>query len=775
MTSRDSISELKSPVLDSPGLFLITDQLKVGGTERQFVVLASLLADSFRLRLGCLQRVGPLLSELGEIAEFNPRGSFFSVQAHHVRMALGRYLREQEISVAQSFEFYSDLLMIPVARAVGVPVVIGSLRQLGDRIGPFRFAILSQVLRLCDRVVCNSAAAAARLRDYGLGDEKLVVIPNGVRIDAIAQVRPLLMPERRGVRVGLIGRMNEAVKNHAGFLRAAALVARRHPNTEFILVGDGPLRPKLEELSRRLGLESRVTFLGERRDIPNVLQALDVSVVPSFSESLSNVILESMAAGKPVVASRVGGNSELVQEGRTGLLVSPHDENELAEAISRLVSEPEIRHQFGTYAAEVVHQEYSLERMRQRFIELYRSLLDEKGWRPPIHRRSPKRREAGTGRLRVALVAPSLRKLGGQSVQADLLLRNWKNDPEVLATLVPTDPEFPRAIAWVEHIPYLRTVVRMPLYWTKLWQNLKRADVVHIFSASYWSFLLATAPACWIADWLGKTAIINYRSGEARDHLLHWRSALPVLRRADRLVVPSGYLVDVFREFGRCAEVVPNLVDLDQFNFRQRKPLRPRLVCTRGFEPYYDVALVVRAFAEVKKEFPDAELCLMGRGSLEQEIRELVAQLHLRDVEFAGWVDRRQIGRHYDAADIFVNASWLDNMPVSVLEAFAAGTPVVTTSPDGIRYIVEHERTGLLCAPKDWRALAQNVLRLLRDPELADRLALNAFEESRRYRWETVRRHWLAVYRGLPVGEGIRALESQESSSVAGNSWNSRR
>jgi glycosyltransferase involved in cell wall biosynthesis len=154
----------------------------------------------------------------------------------------------------------------------------------------------------------------------------------------------------------------------------------------------------------------------------------------------------------------------------------------------------------------------------------------------------------------------------------------------------------------------------------------------------------------------------------------------------------------------------------------------------------------VRAFAEVQKEYPEAQLDLVGKGPLERRIRDLVGQLKLSNVNLLGVASRQEIGRVYDRADIFVNASNLDNMPVSVLEAFAAGTPVVTTEPQGMKYVVEHERTGLLSQPGDANALAQNVLRVLKDSELASRLAQNAFEESSRYSWGVVREQWLRVY-----------------------------
>lgn len=363
--------------------------------------------------------------------------------------------------------------------------------------------------------------------------------------------------------------------------------------------------------------------------------------------------------------------------------------------------------------------------------------------------------------LRVAIVAASPRWIGGQGVQADLLVRKWLNDPSLAVSFIPIDPRLPSCVTGVERIPLLRTLFRTPFYITALWQGMNDVDIAHIFSASYWSFLVSLMPAWLIATIRGKTTVIHYHSGEARDHLRHSRIAVRILKAADSIVVPSMYLEDVFREFDLHPKVVPNFVDTTQFSFRSRQPLSPRLVCTRGFHPYYSMDIVVRAFGMIKKEYPEASLCLIGRGPTEKRIRELVKQLGLANVEFAGPVLHAEIARHYDENHLFINASWIDNMPVSILEAFASGLPVVTTAPDGIRHLVDHERTGLLCEPGDWTALARNVMRLLREPKLSQRLSDNAYQEVQSYRWERVRSKWLEVYRSACslTGENNGELE----------------
>jgi len=731
-----------------PGVFLVINSLETGGSERQFAALVrSLDTASFRVQLGCLQKRGTFLDSAG-MEHFRVGGSLYRWQSIQSRYRMARYMRRADIAIAHAFDFYTNLMLIPAARMARIPVVIGSQRQLGDLLTPLQYRIQAAMFRLSDCIICNSQAAADRLIHAGVPGRRIRVIANGLPAEAFEKTEPAL-PRRTGVtRIGMIARMNLRAKNHHAFLAAAARVLAKFPNAEFVLAGDGPLRPELEAAAQQLGLGDRIHFLGDRRDIPAVLASFDVSVLPSASESLSNVIIESMAAGVPVVATCVGGNPELVTE-RTGILVPPDDVDALAAGIERLLDDYNLRAQLGRNARQFATSHFTSEQMRVRHEELYRELLERKRWKPRPGAKFVADRSATIQRTRVAIVAASLRYVGGQSVQADLLVENCRHDEDVSATLVPIDPPLPRVIAWVERIPLLRTIVREPFYLWSLWRELKHTDIAHIFSASYWSFFVAPVPALIMARLRGKKALIHYHSGEARDHLKRFHTARPLLAKADLLVVPSGYLVDVFREFGLNATAVPNIVDLSQFTFRLRGRLRPHLVCTRGFHPYYCADVVVRAFAEVQKAYPEARLDLVGNGPLERELRELVQELHLSNVEFTGVASRGEIGRFYDRADIFINASRLDNMPVSVLEAFASGTPVVSTAPEGMRYLVDHERTGLLSEPGDAQSLAKNVIRVLENPELTASLAHNAHEESRRYRWEAVREQWLDIYRSL--------------------------
>ena len=349
--------------------------------------------------------------------------------------------------------------------------------------------------------------------------------------------------------------------------------------------------------------------------------------------------------------------------------------------------------------------------------------------------------------LRVAVVVASRRIVGGHSVQAGWLLDAWRSDGSVDAWIVPIDPVPPSPIDRLLGVKYLRTFVTQLWYWPLLVRELRRADVVHAFAASYTSFLLAPLPAVIIAKLLGKPVVLNYHSGEAPDHLRRSAVARFVLRRlVDVNVVPSPFLRDVFRSFEIEADVVPNIVDLQQFTYRVRDPLRPRLLCTRNFEPLYNLSCVLRAFAKIQVHYPAATLTLVGSGSQDITLREEAAALRVENVTFAGRVAPSEIHRYYANADIYVQAPSIDNMPLSLLEAFASGLPVVSTNVGGVPSMLRHRIDGLLVAEKDADALADQVIQLLVDPALARRLTESAYRTLGAYEWTGVRNGWLQAY-----------------------------
>jgi glycosyltransferase involved in cell wall biosynthesis len=353
-----------------------------------------------------------------------------------------------------------------------------------------------------------------------------------------------------------------------------------------------------------------------------------------------------------------------------------------------------------------------------------------------------------TPRPRIALVAAGREILGGQEVQARALITGLKREGYAV-DFIPINPAFPRGFRWLRRFPYLRTLLNQALYLPSL-LALRHADIVHVFSASYWSFLLAPVPAMLVARALGKHVVLHYHSGEAWDHLLNWGVLVhPGLRLAHEIVVPSEYLRQVFAGSGYQVRVIRNVVNTGHFQFRERKPLRPRLLSVRNFERHYRVDITLAAFALIKTHLPEATLTLAGTGSEEQRLRKMAASLSVNGIFFAGRVDPQAIAALYDKCDIFINASVVDNQPVSVLEAFAAGLPVISTATGDIAAMVRHEETGLIVAPDDPASIAGAVVQLLERPDLAISIARRSRREVERYTWGCVHQAWAAAYAGI--------------------------
>ena len=352
--------------------------------------------------------------------------------------------------------------------------------------------------------------------------------------------------------------------------------------------------------------------------------------------------------------------------------------------------------------------------------------------------------------VRVCILAPSIDLLGGQSRQAERLMIGLASESSVEIGFIPHAPRLPRPLRFLQRIKYVRTVVNTLAYWAMAIARLWRYDVVHAYSASYYSYLLSVLPIILIAKLYRKKILLNYHSGEAEDHLANWKlTAIPFIRWADMIVVPSGYLVDVFARFGLTARPIHNVVELDVFRYRERHPIRPVFFTSRLHEPLYNVPCVLRAFSLIQQRYPDASLTVAGDGWMRPQLEALAVELGLRNTRFVGRVPWGDMPDMYDDSDIYLTATNIDNMPGSVIECLSCGLPVVTTDAGGVPYIVTHERTALIVPRDDHAALAAQAMRLLEDDTLAVQLARNGREACVQYAWPAVRDAWLDAYHSL--------------------------
>jgi Glycosyltransferase len=350
-------------------------------------------------------------------------------------------------------------------------------------------------------------------------------------------------------------------------------------------------------------------------------------------------------------------------------------------------------------------------------------------------------------KLRVLIVGPSFDILGGQAVQVGRLLDRLRKESSLEVGFLPINPRLPGILRKLQSIKFVRTLVTSFAYVLSLLNTVRQYDVIHVFSASYFSFVLAPTPAILFSKLFGKKVILNYHSGEADDHLRRWRrTAIPTIKLADRLAVPSEYLEDVFKQFGLPATPIYNLIETDTFRFRERDPLQPVFLSNRNFEAHYGVDHVLRSFASIQSRLPDASLTVAGNGPERLKLEQLAVELNLRNTKFIGRVEHQQIIDLYNSSDVFLNASLIDNQPLSILEAFACGLPVVTTNAGGIPYMVDNERTAMVVDVNDHAALANAAIRLFDEPALSQRLIAEGRRECEKYSWTAVRNQWLDLY-----------------------------
>lgn len=369
---------------------------------------------------------------------------------------------------------------------------------------------------------------------------------------------------------------------------------------------------------------------------------------------------------------------------------------------------------------------------------------------------------------RLLIVGPSFDILGGQSVQAARLMAHLDEEPSLEVGFLPINPRLPGILRKLQSVKYVRTIVTSIAYIINLLTQIPKYDVVHVFSASYFSFVIAPTPAILISKLYGKKVLLNYHSGEARDHLQRWRrTAIPTIKLVDLVVVPSEYLVRVFSEFGIKSHAIYNLIDTSTFRFREREVLLPAFLSNRNFETHYGVDRVLKAFAIIQQRYPEATLVVAGEGSQRQNLKQLATDLELSNTKFVGQIDPSVIMSLYDSADIYLNASDIDNQPLSILEAFACGLPIVTTGAGGIPDIVADGISGFVVPCGDFEKLAERAIELLQQPELANRMVKQGLAECQKYSWEAVRDGWMQSYESLADKNGENADSLLEGERLA--------
>lgn len=346
----------------------------------------------------------------------------------------------------------------------------------------------------------------------------------------------------------------------------------------------------------------------------------------------------------------------------------------------------------------------------------------------------------------VTIVGPLAPPAGGMANQTKKLAEFLQQE-QITVNVIRVNP--PYINKFIGKIPMLRAVFRLASYINELRAQVKHTDVVHILANSGWSWHLFAAPALFFAHKANKPVILNYRGGYAREFFnASWNKVNRTLCHANSIIVPSLFLKEVFADFGKTAEVVPNVLDVDVFNSSARiNNTNPHIIVTRNLEDIYDVATTIKAFKAVCLVYPAATMSIAGTGPELDVLTLLVDELELGGkVIFVGRLAPEKMAALYKSADVMLNASIVDNTPNSIIEALACGTPVVSTDVGGIPKLVTDKYDALLVSPRDVDQMAQKTLDILQQNSLRESLVKQGMKTVTQFYWSNVWQKLSAIY-----------------------------
>jgi glycosyltransferase involved in cell wall biosynthesis len=745
-------------------LFLI-DELDIGGTEQQILELVKRLDRGRYLPMVCCFRPGRVSAEI-EAAGVR----VFTLKKRAavdpgLVLAMARLMRRERVDLVQTYLFTANTWGRLAAILARVPIIVSSERNVDMWEERYKQTIGTWLDRWTRLTIGNSEAVKGYLTRKGLPPEKIQVVYNGVdtsRFDA--PVTPDVTKSELGIPlhhavVGLLARL-EPQKDPRTFLQVAAMVAERLPAVSFLVVGGGSLQRELAEEAQALGIGERVIFTGPRRDVPRLLAACDVSVNSSLKEGLSNTIMESMAAGKPMVATRVGGNAELVQDGVTGFLVRPRDAVGLAAAVQRLLEDPALAKSMGARAKIRIAQRFSVEAMVEGTERLYDELTGSSKPGPDTRAAAPDGRE---GRV-IALVASQFPRyvdayflreiaaLAARGIRFRIFsLRGFdgKVIHDAARPFLPETVYVPFLLSWkllranaraFGRIPgrYLGTLcsviggcltrprafVRNLAVFPKsvYFAELARAEGLAHIHANWASH---PATSAWVMSRL--TGIPWSFAGHASDIYIENAMLREKILQASFVVTCTrhnkDYLTAVAGAGARDKIIVSyHGVDLEKFRpARQRPTDRFRILTVGTLRECKGLPDLIEAGRILAARGVSFDCTIVGDGPERSSLERRIRRAGLDDrIRITGFLSQEDLIPLYQKASVVVLPALAEShfgIPNILLEAFAVETPVICTPLPSLSEVMEDGREGLYVPEHVPEALADALQTLSRHPE----------------------------------------------------------
>ena len=662
---------------------------------------------------------------------------------------LAKVIKRENVTIVHTHESASMFYGTLAAKMAKIPVIVNTYHRGSDvDICSRRARIRNRIMiPLVDLIISVSKANGRVFADaHRIQSHRLKTIYNGVDFCSYENINvETALKKRKELGLGLdskiigtVGLMNGPEKGFEYLIRAFARVSQTEENATLILVGDGPLRSDLEQLSRDLNISSRIRFPGFRIDTPELYQIFDIFVLPSIYESFGLVLVEAMSAGKPVVATNVGGIPEIVQDGKTGIIVPPREPDKLAEAILRLMRDEHLSLSMGKAGQRRAEGKFSLAVMIEKYQNLYSYLLTKK----TVSRKTATSRSRR--KTRVMQLALTLDIGGLEMLVFDLVRKLDRRKYEPIVCCLQTGPlaeKIERAgirLVYMEKRPGLDCALILRL--ARLIKR-ERIDILHSHNKGvhlYGALAAQMAGIPLIHTRHGRN-LLNDGNVSSRFTLLRKGLVNRLLYSLTDLTVAVSYdsRKIALKQDRVCEEkviTIHNGVDVQKYarnlgNEQIRRMKQDMGIYEDDFiigivarlSPEKDHNILLEAFAIVYNKIRDIKLVIVGDGSLKEKLIKKALALELdSNVFFLG--TREDIPEILKLFDVFVLSSYTEGIALTLLEAMSAGLPVIATNVGGNPEVVLDKVTGLLAPPRDPCKLADAIMQIASNREDAERM-----------------------------------------------------
>ena len=642
-----------------------------------------------------------------------------------------KFLKNNHVDVLLTYHFSSDMWGTFWGHLAGVKTIISNRRDMGFWRNGLHVAAYKLLNHWVNKIVTVSGSIKEMvIKEEGIEADRIEVIYNGVELpdkynQDSQELRSLLRIEKEDIVIMHVANL-KPVKGHKYLLEAFAEVDSRFRGNDkrgikLVLIGRDELNGQLQDMAQKLNILNKVLFLGKRDDVQSLLKLADICVLPSLSEGMSNSILEYMAAEKPVIATNVGGNPELVKDGLNGLLVEKESSQQLKDALLILINDREKRFDMGFAGYERVKNEFSMKAMLSRYEHLFSGikvlhLISSGGL-------------FGAERMVLNLVAKNegvVSFVGALNNQHNPHLEIIKEAQDLGLNTVVFDSRGKFDFGTIGAIRKFIIENKIDIVHT---HNYK-SDLIGVFAAKL-------SGVKWVAThhgWIGTDPKLKIY--ENIDSF--------VLKRAQKIVLVSSRMKEIFMQKGMKKdrlELIDNGIPIEKFDQQSRAvTIRPsmgigtedcaivivgRLSKEKGHEVF------LKAAAEVVKMdscASNVKFIIVGDGPLREELEQ-----QARDLNLSGYVIftgiREDMPAIYAACDIMVNASFTEGLPMTILEAMASRLPIIATDVGAVGEVIKNQENGILLQAGDEHQLALKMIELIQDKDKRQRFAEKAYQD----------------------------------------------